>query len=150
MPPLFVAGRVIFVLYFIFAGLQRLMNVAGSAEFFASKFAIPPALVPLSDHVASLVGLSTYQLLALLAGAVELAAGLLIAFNVGTRVMAGVLIVFTALAVFYGYDFWTMADGQRETALTFAMLNVSMIGGLLLFVALGSSRPTEPGRPENV
>ena len=143
MPPLFVVGRVIFVLYFIFDGLQRLMNVAGSAEFFSRKLTLPAGLVPLTVQVEGLVGLSMPQILALLAGAIELAAGLLIAFSVGTRFMAGVLIVFTAVKVFYSYDFWTQVDGQRDLILLLAVVHVSMIGGLLILMGIGTVRPAE-------
>jgi uncharacterized membrane protein YphA (DoxX/SURF4 family) len=150
MPPLYVVGRVIFVLYFIFDGLQRLMNVAGSAAFFSQKLALPDGLVPLSVQLENLVGLSMPQILALLAGAIELAAGLLIAFNVGTRFMAGVLIVFTVVKAFYSYDFWTQVDGQRDLTLLLAVVHLSMIGGLLVLMGIGRVRPAELDRGVDV
>jgi len=150
MPIVFVIGRVVFVLYFVFAGLQRLMNIAASADFFAQKFVIPGALLTLTSQIENIVGLSTPQILSVFAGAIELAAGLLIAFNVGTRAMAMVLIVMTAFAIYYGNDFWHMADGQREDNLVQALLQVSLIGGLLVFVSLGSARPIELDRPTDV
>ena len=150
MPVVFVIGRVVFVLYFIFAGLQRLMNVTASADYFAQKFVIPTALAALAAKAENLLGLSTPQMLAVLAGAIELAAGLLIAFNVGTRVMAAVLIVFTGLDIYYGLNFWTMAVPERDVALQQAMLHVALIGGLLVFVGLGYSQPGEPPRPIDV
>lgn len=150
MPVIFVIGRVVFVLYFIFAGLQRLMNVTASAEYFAQKFVIPATLTVVAAKAENLFGLSTPQMLAVLSGAIELAAGLLIAFNVGTRAMAAVLIVFTGLGIYYGLDFWNMASPEREVTLQHALLHVSLIGGLLIFVALGYSRPGEPPRPIDV
>lgn len=150
MPIVFVIGRVVFVLYFIFAGLQRLMNIAASADFFSHRFAIPAALVGLAGQVESVVGLSTPQILSVLAGAIELAAGLLIAFNVGTRAMAGVLVVMTALAIYYGNDFWHMSGIERDENLVEAVLQISLIGALLVFVSLGSARPIELDRPPDV
>jgi putative oxidoreductase len=150
MPAVFTIGRVVFVLYFIFAGLQRLMNIAPSADYFAQKFPIPAALVGLSMQIENIVGLSTPQILALLAGAIEVAAGLLLAFNVGTRAMAIVLIIITAIGIYYGNNFWTMFDGQRDINLIEAMLQVSLLGGLIVFVALGSSRLGEPERRQDV
>lgn len=141
MPIAFMIGRVVFVFYFVFAGLQRLVNVTASAEFFAQKFPIPDGLATLSAQLENLIGLSTPQILALLAGAIELAAGLLIAFNVGTRVMAIILILMTAVSLHYTSNFWSAFDGQRDTNLIQAILQVSMIGGLLLFVALGAAQP---------
>jgi uncharacterized membrane protein YphA (DoxX/SURF4 family) len=148
MPVVFIVGRAIFVLYFIFAGLQRLMNITASAEFFAQKFAIPAAVAVPSAQLEALVGLSTPQVLALLAGAIELAAGLLIAFNVGTRAMAIVLILITGIGIYYGNNFWSMFDGQRDVNLTEAILQISLIGGLIVFVALGSAQPG--ARPTDV
>jgi uncharacterized membrane protein YphA (DoxX/SURF4 family) len=150
MPVVFIIGRVVFVLYFIFAGLQRLMNIAASADYFAQKFAIPPAFAGLSTQLETVVGLSTPQILALLAGAIEVAAGLLLAFNVGTRAMAIVLIIITAISIYYGNNFWTMFDGPRDINLIEAMLQFSLLGALIVFVALGSSRPGEPQRRNDV
>jgi uncharacterized membrane protein YphA (DoxX/SURF4 family) len=151
MPIVFVIGRVVFVFYFIFAGLQRLLNVTASADFFAQKFAIPDALATVSSQLENLIGLSTPQILALLSGAIELAAGLLIAFNVGTRAMAIILILMTAVSIYYTNNFWTMFDGQREATLIQAILQISMIGGLLVFVALGAAQPgSEPERRQDV
>src|ERR1044071_6124617 len=147
MPIVFVIGRVVFVLYFIFAGLQRLMNVTVSADYFAQKFAVPAAVAALAAQAENLFGLSTPQMLAVMAGAVEWAAGLLIAFNVGTRAMAIVLIVITGLGIYYGHNFWMMAASpDRDMVVQQAMLHVALIGGLLVFVALGASRPGEPPR----
>jgi putative oxidoreductase len=148
MPVVFVIGRAVLVLYFIFAGLQRLMNITASADFFAQKFAIPAALATASNQLEAIVGLTTPQILALLAGAIELAAGLLIAFNVGTRAMAVVLILMTAIGIYYSNNFSTMFDGQRDINVTEALLQISLIGGLLVFVALGSTRPGE--RPTEI
>jgi uncharacterized membrane protein YphA (DoxX/SURF4 family) len=150
MPVLFVIGRVVFVFYFVFAGLQRLMNITASADYIAHRLLIPPGLSAFTSQIEVLVGLSAPQLIALLAGVIELGAGLLIAINVGTRAMAIVLVIFTALAIYYGGDFWDMAAPQREANLIEAMLKVSLLGGLLVFIALGASRPGEPERRVDV
>jgi len=150
MPIIFVIGRVVFVFYFVFAGLQRLMNVTASADFFAQKFAIPDALATLSSQLENLIGLSTPQILALLSGAIELAAGLLIAFNVGTRAMAIILILMAAVSIYYTNNFWTMFDGQRYSTLVEAVLRISLIGGLMMFVAIGATQPGEPQNPDDV
>ena len=63
---------------------------------------------------------------------------------------AAVLVIFTALVIFYGHAFWTLPDGQRETAMMLAVLHVSLIGGLLVFVGLGSALPGEPMRSKDV
>jgi hypothetical protein len=43
-----------------------------------------------------------------------------------------------------------MAAPERDVVLQQAMLHLSMIGGLLVFVALGYSRPGEPPRQTDV
>lgn len=150
MPVVFVIGRVVFIVYFIFAGLQRLMNVTASADYFAHTFVVPDALERATTQLTNLIGLSTPTVLAMLAGIVELAAGLLIAFNVGTRAMAIVLIVFTAVEIYYTHNFWAVTGPQREALMVGAVLHVSLIGGLLAFVALGSSQPGELDRRGDV
>lgn len=150
MPVVFVVGRVLLVLYFVLDGLQRLMNVAGGAEALTQTVAIPFTITALMAPLETAFGLSSAQIFALLIGAVELFAALLFAFNVGTRFMAAVLIVFTALAIFYGHAFWTLPDGQRETEMMRAVLHVSLIGGLLVFVGLGPALPGEPLKSTDV
>jgi len=146
MPVVFVIGRVVFVSYFVFAGLQRLMNVTASADYFAQKFTLPALLFPAASQIEAVIGLSTPQMLALLAGVIELGAGLLIAFNVGTRAMSIVLIVVTGVALYYGNNFWDVPAAQRDAVLAQAMLQLSLIGGLLVFAALGAMPSGEPER----
>jgi hypothetical protein len=43
-----------------------------------------------------------------------------------------------------------MVSPQRDAALTQAVLHLSLIGGLLVFVALGAGYPNEPGRSAGV
>jgi putative oxidoreductase len=150
MQVVFVVGRALLVLYFVLDGLQRLMNVAGGAEALAQTIVIPFTVIALMAPLEAAFGLSSAQIFALLIGAIELFAAVLFAFNVGTRFMAVVLIIFSALAIFYGHAFWTLPDGQRETVMMQAVLHASLIGGLLVFVGLGSAVPGEPARSEDV
>ena len=150
MPVVFVVGRVLLVLYFVLDGLQRLMNVAGGAEALAQTIAIPATVTAVMAPLEAAFGLSSAQIFALLIGAIELFAALLLAFNVGTRFVAVVLIIFSVLVIFYGHAFWALPDGQRETVMMQAVLHVSLIGGLLVFVGLGSAVPGEPLQPKGV
>ena len=150
MPVVFVVGRVLLVLYFVLDGLQRLMNVAGGAEALTQTVAIPAAVTALMAPLETAYGLSSAQIFALLIGAVELFTALLFAFNVGTRFMAVLLIIFNAFHIFYGHAFWGLPDGQRESVMMQAVLHLSLIGGLLVFVGLGSAVPGEPLRSKDV
>ena len=65
-----------------------------------------------SDIVLSLqttIGLSIWQILAISTGLVAVIASVLIAFNVLTRTMAVILLVYTAIADLHEHDFWNMA-----------------------------------------
>jgi uncharacterized membrane protein YphA (DoxX/SURF4 family) len=65
--------------------------------------------------------------------------------------MALVLIVITGIGIYYSYNFWGMpAAPERDLVIQQAVEQLALIGGLLVFVALGSSRPGEPQRPLGV
>jgi uncharacterized membrane protein YphA (DoxX/SURF4 family) len=141
MPMLFAVGRILFVLIFIFSGATKLMDVSGTAALIAAKFTLPPALAGFAAEAQALTGMQPPQLLAIFLGVVEIAGGLMIAFNFGTRLGAFLLILFTAVATYYVHDFWNQADPGRTENLVHALKNLSIIGGLLVFFALGSWRP---------
>jgi putative oxidoreductase len=151
MQVLFVAGRVIFALFFIFAGVQRLLDISGTAALITNKFTMLSALLGPATSIESTIGMSMPQLLAILSGAIELAAGILFSFNIGTRAMAGLLFLFTAVGIFYVNDFWNMAGDARANNIEQTMKNISLIGGLLVFMAMGSWQPDDRRRAsENI
>lgn len=138
---LFVIGRVLLVLIFIYSGAGKLLDLSGTAAYIAPVVTVPDALSGFAAQLQEMTGLTVPQMLAILVGVVELVAGLLIAFNIATRGAAAVLALFTILTVFYFHDFWNMAGAARDTNLIHALKNLSITGGLLLFVVLGSWRP---------
>jgi uncharacterized membrane protein YphA (DoxX/SURF4 family) len=87
--------------------------------------------------------MSTAQFLAIMAGATELAAGILIAFNVAIRAVAVFLILFILAGTYYVHDFWNMTGEVRVNNIAQAMVNLSIIGALMVFIALGSLPPGE-------
>jgi putative oxidoreductase len=138
---IFVIGRVLLVLIFIYSGAAKLLDMAGSAAYIAPVVTVPDALSGLAAQLQELTGLRVPQLLAIVIGAVELVAGLLIAFNIATRPAAAVLALFTLVTIFYFHDFWNMAGAARDGNLIHALKNLSITGGLLAFVVLGPWRP---------
>jgi uncharacterized membrane protein YphA (DoxX/SURF4 family) len=140
----FVIGRILFALFFVFAGVQKLMDIAGTSALIATKIALPSDLAVSSGYIEALFGMSTAQFLAIMAGATELAAGILIAFNVAIRAVAIFLILFILAGTYYMHDFWNMAGEARLTNLAHAMINLCIIGALMVFIALGSLPPGEP------
>jgi putative oxidoreductase len=58
-----------------------------------------------------------------------------------TRVVAVLLVLFTAVSTFLYHDFWTLPEGaQRASQLTQALKNLSIIGGFLLLAGAGPGR----------
>jgi uncharacterized membrane protein YphA (DoxX/SURF4 family) len=79
-------------------------------------------------------------------GLIALICGLLIAFNLLTRTSAIILILYTAVAMYYLYDFWGGAAEGRWGNFGQALTNLAIIGGLLMLAAL--PRRLWTGEPE--
>jgi uncharacterized membrane protein YphA (DoxX/SURF4 family) len=141
MHVIFVIGRIALVLIFIISGAQKLIDITGTANLIATKVAIPANVQQFTAQAEAMTGLTTHQLLAIAVGVTEFAGGLLIAFNVGTRFFAALLVLFTVAATYYFHDFWNMTGPAQVTNMVMAQKNLAIIGGLLMLVALGSARP---------
>ena len=141
MPILFTLGRVLFVLVFILSGASKLADISGTAALIAAKFTVPPAFADVAAQAQAATGMQIPQLLTIICGVVEIAAGLMIVFNYGTRLAAFALILFTAAATYYMHDFWHQVGPERLDNMIHALKNLSIIGGLLVFFALGAWRP---------
>jgi putative oxidoreductase len=140
---IFMVGRIAFVIIFLVAGALQLVDVSATAQLIEAKVAIPPALMPYAANVQATLGLAPYQLLAVVSSIVEIVFALFILFNVGTRFSAFVLLIFVAAVTYYMHDFWNMAGDARIANLTMAMKNLSMMGGLLILIAVGDWRPDD-------
>jgi len=146
---LLIIGRLAFVAIFVLSGAQKLMDIGATAAMIAPKIAVPAELASFATQLETATGMTTPQLMAIAAGMVELAGGLMIAANIGTRVAALALIVFTVAATFWFHDFWTMTGADRMNNMAHALKNLSLVGALLVFFVIGpwrpdSNEPTEP------
>jgi uncharacterized membrane protein YphA (DoxX/SURF4 family) len=141
MSLLYFISRVLFSVIFVVSGTFKLMNVSGTAAYIATKVAVPTALTDLAAQAESATGMTSPQLIAIGAGIVEVAFGLLLAFGIATRFAALVLAIFTLLATFYFHDFWNQVDPERTNNMIQAEKNLSIFAGLLVFFVLGSWRP---------
>lgn len=150
MQTLFFVGRVLFVLIFVLSGAQKLMDVNATAAMIAPKVILPEALSEFAVQLEGITGMPTPQLLAIISGVVELGGGLLIAFNIATRGMAILLILFTAAATYYFHDFWNMVGNDRAANMIHALKNLTMIGGLLMLFAIGPWRPGEADHMQEI
>lgn len=148
MPAFATLGRVLFVVLFVFSGASKLFDIASTTQAITEKVALPALLTPYTTQLEGITGMPTAQLLAILAGAVEVLGGLFIALNIGTRFFALLLVVFVGVTTFYFHNFWDMTGPDRINNMIHALKNLSLIGGLLVIagyprqIAMEESRYT--------
>jgi putative oxidoreductase len=88
--------------------------------------------------VPYLGGIPKYEALAYLSAAVEVVCGLLVLVGLKARWAALLLAVFTACTIIFIHHFWDMDGAALIENRTQALKNLSIMGGLLLIVAVGS------------
>jgi uncharacterized membrane protein YphA (DoxX/SURF4 family) len=125
-------GRVLFVVLFVFSGASKLFDIASTTQAITEKVAIPAVLAPYASQLEGIVGMPTAQMLAIIAGILEVVSGLMIALNFGARFFAIVLVLFIAVTTFYFHNFWDMTGADRINNMIHALKNLSLIGGLLI------------------
>ena len=140
MPAFITFGRVLFAVLFIYTGATKLFGIQQTADFIASKVAIPSLLTPYTSQLETMSGMTTPQMLAIGVGGFEIIAGLMIALNFGARFFAILLIIFVTVATFYFHDFWNQAPPDNAKTLIDALKNLSLIGALLSSSATGGGR----------
>jgi uncharacterized membrane protein YphA (DoxX/SURF4 family) len=130
---------------FIYLGASKLFGIQATADFIATKVAIPTVLAPYTAQLETMTAMTTPQLLAIAGGAFEIIAGLMIALNFGARFFSFLLIVYVAAATFYFYDFWNQAPPENGKTLVDALKNLSIIGALFMIAGYGrGTRTAEP------
>ena len=145
MPALITFGRILFAVLFVYTGATKLFTIQATSEYIAAKVAIPAVLAPYTAQLESMTGMTTPQMLAIGAGAFEVIAGLMIAFNILARFFAILLIIFVLLSTFYFHDFWNQTPPDSTKSLIDALKNLSLIGGLFIIAGYGKGpRSIEP------
>ena len=109
-------GRILLGALFVFAGLGKVMDPAGTAAYMEAESPFPGSL-------------------ALAVGVFEIVAGLVLASGFMTRIASVALIVFTALATLFFHE---RVTDQAQAAM--ALKNLAVIGGLLMVFAYGQVR----------
>jgi len=141
---IYAIARVLLVLIFVLSGAMKLLDIPGTAGQIQSVVTIPDVLQDFVAQVEAATSMKWPQLLAILAGVIEVVAGLFIAFNIAARGAAAVLALFTLVTTVYFHAFWNMSGDLLQTNMIQALKNLSIIGGLLIIVVLGSWRPLRP------
>jgi len=114
------AARLLFVVFFLPAGIGKLTGFAGTVGYIAS------------------VGLPLPAVGAALALTVEIVGSLALLAGFGTRIVALVLAAFTLVASFFFHAYWAVpADQMYVTQLLF-FKNIAVVGGLLALAANGA------------
>lgn len=137
MPALIIFGRVLFAALFIYSGATQLFDIHGTADAIAGKVPIPAVVAPYISQLEAMTGMQAPQLLAIIAGAFQIIAGLMIALNFGVRFFASLLIIYVALVTFYFHDFWNQTPPDNGKTLVDALKNLSLIGALFMLVGYG-------------
>jgi putative oxidoreductase len=137
MPAFVTFGRVLFAVLFIYSGATKLFGIAATADFIASKVAIPALVAPYTQQLETMAGMPFMQLLAISIGAFEIISGLMIALNFGARFFAILLIFFVLAATFYFHDFWNQPAPDNAKTLVEALKNLSLIGALFIIAGYG-------------
>ena len=145
MPAFITFGRVLFAVLFIYSGATKLFAIQAAADAIAAKVPIPEVLAPYTAQLEAMAGMPTAQVIAIVAGAFEVIAGLMIALNFGTRFFALLLIIFIALVTYYFHDFWDQAAPDNAKTLVDALKNLSLIGALFVIAGLGRGRKAAEG-----
>ena len=144
MPAFVTFGRILFAVLFVFSGAAKLMDLSATAQM-TEKIVLPAIFAPYTAQLETIAGMSIAQVLAIVAGAIEVICGLMIALNFGARFFAILLILFVAAATFYFHDFWNQTGPDARNNLVHALKNLSLIGAL--FMIAGSSRSAKVHEP---
>jgi putative oxidoreductase len=125
-------GRILVPLVFIVSGFQKAMNVGAIAKMLADNN------VPIPDEIVPYLGtVPKYEALGYLVAAIEIICGLMVLVGLKARWGALLLTVLTAFTIIFVHHFWDMAGDAFYSNLTQALKNLSIMGGLLLVVAMG-------------
>ena len=119
---LLLAGRVLMMILFVLFGWQKLNSFSGTVAYMASTGAPSP------------------ELSAVIAVAVELVGGALIAVGFYTRPLALVFAVYTLATALIGHRYWALQGMDQYLAMINFYKNISIIGGLLLLAVSGPGR----------
>lgn len=119
---LLLAARVLLMILFVLFGWQKLAGFSGTVAYMASTGSPSP------------------ELSAVIAVAVELVGGALIAIGFYTRPLALLFAAYTLATALIGHRYWQLQGMDQYVAMINFYKNISIIGGLLLLAVTGPGR----------
>jgi putative oxidoreductase len=147
MAVLFHIGRILLVAGFLWSGLGKLIDIAGTAQMIIAEVTLPALLSESATQLEAAVGMAWPRLLAIAAALVQVIGAVMIMFNIGTRWAALMLLLYTIGATYVLHDFWTMLGTERMNGMILAFKNLALVGAFLMLFVLGSWRPPAMPRP---
>jgi len=113
-------GRILLALIFVLGGYNKLGTTAATATYMAG-------------HGIPLSGILVYGVIV-----VELVGGLMLMAGLYARWVAGVLFLYTLALALIFHAYWAAPAAQIRTQHGFFFEHLSMMGGMLMIVALGA------------
>ena len=121
-PAIPLLSRILLAALFIYAGIGKVTNVAGTAGYFAK------------------IGLPGGEALVWLVILVEIVGGVLIVIGWQTRWVAWGMAIFTVASAVAGHKFWGLEGAQFNNQLTQFLKNLAIAGGFILLAYYGPGR----------
>ena len=115
-------ARVLMASLFLLSGINKIGDFSGTVAYIATK------------------GLPLPQLGAVIAIAVELGGAIALLVGFKTRLIAFLMALFTLAASVFFHNFWALPADQVLVNQIMFLKNLSIAGGLLMFVAFGAGR----------
>lgn len=120
----FLIGRLIVGLFYLYSGLDGLINLSGKIGFAASK------------------GVPLPQVTVLISAVLLLIAGLTILTGTGVRIGVVALVLFFVPVTFYIHDFWNVQEPMRRMVEMHSFQsNVALMASALMFLAIPTPWP---------
>jgi len=115
-------GRILLALMFITSGFGKITGFDGTVGYIASK------------------GLPLPQVGAIIAIAVELGGGILLAIGYKARWAALAIGIFTVVAAIFFHNYWAVDAAQKMGQQINFWKNITIFGGMLMVFAFGPGR----------
>jgi len=131
MQVIYLIGRILFVAIFLISGLRKLLDLTATAQLVEGGLWVPPFVAPYVEKVATMSGMSTPKLVAIVLAIIQIALAFFIIFNVASRFASIVLALYVAASTGYFFEFTGFDDLLRGPSGTMLLKNISIIGGIV-------------------